>query len=137
MTAHRLKRCLRNHLRIQASLKHGQIHLGAQLAILRQRAPGLAHKPHRGAGGALPIKCSQEGGLGRVGWRQSIHRLLILAIDNLNNIHVFKYRISGSYAYLTAFMTPRLYLFKMTLRHLKNLAVAGKTDALELTVVVA
>ena len=53
VASHGLHRRLGGHVGPQAGLEHGQAHVGAQLAILRQGASGLTHEPH-GGGPALP-----------------------------------------------------------------------------------
>ena len=53
VASHGLQRRLGGHVGAQASLEHGQADVGAQLAVLRQGAPGLTHEPH-GRGPASP-----------------------------------------------------------------------------------
>ena len=58
---HGLHRCLGGHVGAQAGLEHGQAHVGAQLAILRQGASGLTHEPH-GGGPVSPSQGAQQRG---------------------------------------------------------------------------
>ena len=59
VATHRLQSDLGHQVRGRAGLEHGVPH--ADLAVLRQRAPGLAHEPHRCVRHGKPTGGSDEG----------------------------------------------------------------------------
>ena len=58
VAAHRLQGDLGHQVRAQAGVQHRDA--GAHLPVLRQRAAGLAHEPHRGVADGLTARGAQE-----------------------------------------------------------------------------